>query len=325
MHKKEKLMKKYVHHFFKITLAILIIYWLLQKGKLDPQMALDLFLNSPVLIPALILSLLQIFITSHRWKILLQVRSTRLNKPMEIFLIQWIGQLFSSALPGVVTGDLIKLSYVKKIDDNLSKKFLLLTVFLDRLIGLFGLLLVSGISSLIFYKHLISLSEEMYKVILVNFSLLICSLLGIGLFFLPHALIDSIKKIIKIKKISDTLELFKSFRINKTTLTKLIILSSLTHILGIIVFHIINLNFYETSIKIQDLMTIIPIGQIAVAIPISPAGLGVGHLAYQKLFSFINIKNGATLFNNFWILCLFVNLIGVIPYLFIKYANHNSK
>lgn len=317
-------MKKIINNILKLLLAVAIIYWLIQNGKLDPKSALKLFSNFSVLIPVVALLLLQIFIASYRWKTLLQIKSEKITDAKRIFLIQWIGQFFSSALPGAVTGDIIKLGYVKKMDESLSRKFLLLSVFLDRLIGLIGLLLISGISSLIFYSDLINLSPEMNKIVLINFLLLMCSLGAIGFFFLPDYFIDKLKRIIKVQKIVDLLERFKSVKIGKVSFIKLLILSSISHVLAILAFHLINQDFYESAIRLQDLFTIIPIGQVAIAIPISPAGLGVGHLAYQKLFSFINQSNGATLFNNFWILTLMVNILGFIPYIFYR-TPHKQK
>ena len=317
-------MKKIINNILKLLLAVAIIYWLIQNGKLDPKSALKLFSNFSVLIPVIALLLLQIFIASYRWKTLLQIKSEKITDAKRIFLIQWIGQFFSSALPGAVTGDIIKLGYVKKMDESLSRKFLLLSVFLDRLIGLIGLLLISGISSLIFYSDLVNLSPEMNKIVLINFLLLMCSLGAIGFFFLSDHFIDKLKRIIKVQKIVDLLERFKSVKIGKVSFIKLLILSSISHVLAILAFHLINQDFYESAIRLQDLFTIIPIGQVAIAIPISPAGLGVGHLAYQKLFSFINQSNGATLFNNFWILTLMVNILGFIPYIFYR-TPHKQK
>ena len=313
-------MKKIINNLLKFILAAGIITWLLQNGKLNLQSGLILFTKLDILIPVIIILVFQIFITTLRWKALLEIKSTKVLNTKRTFLIQWIGQFFSSALPGAVTGDIIKLSYISKMDESLSRKFLFLSIFLDRLIGLIGLLIISGLSSILFYNDLIALNSEMSKVIYMNLLLLFGSLVVFGFFCLPASVIDHLKKIINIRKMVDLLEGFKSIRINTKLFVKLILLSSLSHILSIVAFNLINKDFYESAVTLKDLLTIIPIGQIAIAIPISPAGLGVGHLAYQKLFSFIRQGNGATLFNNFWIITLFTNILGLIPYLFLSRA-----
>jgi hypothetical protein len=67
---------------------------------------------------------------------------------------------------------------------------------------------------------------------------------------------------------------------------------------------------------------VLPIGQIATALPISPAGLGVGHVAFKKLFTYFHHTNGATLFNNVWLIVVLTNLFGVIPFLLGQIKSH---
>jgi len=53
-------------------------------------------------------------------------------------------------------------------------------------------------------------------------------------------------------------------------------------------------------------------------LPISPAGLGVGHVAFDRLFSMIGLHDGATVFNVYLIGQLTPCLLGVIPYLALR-------
>ena len=55
-----------------------------------------------------------------------------------------------------------------------------------------------------------------------------------------------------------------------------------------------------------------------IAIPISPAGLGVGHAIFDILFRYFSVDNGASLFNLFFIVTIFLHLLGGIPYIFSK-------
>ena len=51
------------------------------------------------------------------------------------------------------------------------------------------------------------------------------------------------------------------------------------------------------------------------ALPIAPAGMGVGHAAFDQLFQYFNISGGANLFNLYWIVFICNNLLGLIPYI----------
>ena len=61
-----------------------------------------------------------------------------------------------------------------------------------------------------------------------------------------------------------------------------------------------------------------PIGMMAVAVPISPAGLGVGHAIFDGLFKLYGTFNGASLFNLYFLTTISVNLMGIFPYLMFK-------
>jgi hypothetical protein len=63
---------------------------------------------------------------------------------------------------------------------------------------------------------------------------------------------------------------------------------------------------------------------MATAIPISPGGLGVGHVLFANLFNLVGIDNGASLFNLFFLIAFLHNFSGVIPYLLVGQSK-NTK
>lgn len=299
----------------KLVFAIAIMAWLFGQGKLDFTKLWATFSDPKIVATVVFMLGIQILIGAYRWKKLLELKS---NVPLDFFTltkIQWIGQFFSSALPGAVTGDLIKLTYIKKIDETMTNRYLLFSVLFDRIIGLSALLFIAGIGSLVYYNDLIHLTPKMHQVIKVNMIFLILSLGFIAIFFIPRKLSTKIITVVKIKKIQDLLHQIWAIADKRNEVIKAFLVSLFAHGLSISAFYLINMNFFEGDIGIKDLATIIPLGQVAVALPISPAGLGVGHVAYENLFRFLGQNNGATLFNNFWFYAMFVNILGVIPYL----------
>ena len=97
-----------------------------------------------------------------------------------------------------------------------------------------------------------------------------------------------------------------------------IALSLISHNLGIMAFYHITSPFYETPVPFLDIYSVIPVGMIITAIPISPGGMGVGHAAFEKILGYFQLTNGANLFNTFWIMILMNNLLGFIPYLLLS-------
>jgi uncharacterized membrane protein YbhN (UPF0104 family) len=63
---------------------------------------------------------------------------------------------------------------------------------------------------------------------------------------------------------------------------------------------------------------IYPVGVLTTAIPITPSGLGVGHVAFTKLFEMVGLQHGASVFNMFVFSQLILNMLGVIPYLSLR-------
>jgi hypothetical protein len=93
--------------------------------------------------------------TSYRWKLLLEVKSQGKLPGKKIVGLTWIGLLFSSILPGAVTGDVLKVVYARNLDPTLSKTYLITSALMDRIIGLLGLLFLLGFFSIINYKDLV--------------------------------------------------------------------------------------------------------------------------------------------------------------------------
>jgi uncharacterized membrane protein YbhN (UPF0104 family) len=116
-------------------------------------------------------------------------------------------------------------------------------------------------------------------------------------------------------KLVDKLEHVFGLSQHRKTVFFSLLLSIANQFLSIFVFWLITNPFYQVHLPFQYAYSFIPIGMIAIAIPISPAGLGVGHAIFQNLFQLVGINNGASLFNIYFVYSVLVNLVGIIPYL----------
>lgn len=101
---------------------------------------------------------------------------------------------------------------------------------------------------------------------------------------------------------------------NKSIVIKAIVISLCGQSLNILAFYILASPFLPEFFSPLFMFTFVPIGLVFTAIPISPAGLGVGHAAFAALFSLFGVKGGADYFNFFFIAMTIINLLGVIPY-----------
>ncbi len=86
-----------------------------------------------------------------RWRILLAVQGIE-TRIMDIVKLNLIGQFFNIAIPGSVSGDLVKMVYIR--DHAGSKQAAaVLTIMLDRVMGLLGLLLIALVSTAISWDY----------------------------------------------------------------------------------------------------------------------------------------------------------------------------
>lgn len=314
--------KKIIFNIFKISLALGLIGWLVKSDKLDFTLLND-FLKTPfTLLLALIFFQVVNAISVFRLRIFLHQKVDHPLPFSRMFLAGWIGQFFNSVLPGSVSGDFVKIFYIKKLDKKLTKKFLILSVFVDRIVGLMGLVLLGGIASLYNYNSLIHLSKDVKFLTHTNISLAIIILASLSLLFIapkfPYLVSHAIKKsnITLINKLMNKLEIiWGDLILFKNKLLALIGISMLIQGMAIIIFWWLTSPFAQGDFNLTTSFSIMPIGFISTALPIAPAGLGVGHMIFEKLLGFFDVNNGASLFNLYFFILIISNLTGIIPYL----------
>lgn len=306
----------------KILVAGALIYWLITSGKLDFKLLIGLKDHPWAVATAIILSILNFILISYRWETILRARSQVKIPISGLLKITWIGQFFSSVLPGSVSGDLVKILYVQKFDGNFSKKFVFASILIDRVMGLSGLILLVGISSLLFGQHILDNAPAMKPLLSMNYLLAVLVIASFSVFFFFHHLVRDLlsrgesigfpKVFQKIISLWDDLVLIKSHML------KAMALSIVVQFMGVLIFWSLIRPFIGNNMDFVQALAFIPLGLMTLALPIAPSGLGVGHAIFQKLFEFSGIENGASLFNLYFVVTLVVNVCGVIPYVLTK-------
>ncbi|MCG3180540.1 MAG: hypothetical protein BIFFINMI_02902 [Phycisphaerae bacterium] len=84
------------------------------------------------------------FFAALRWRALLHVQQVRISVGVSMKLT-WIGLFCNQFMPGMTGGDLVKAYYVTKHTDT-SKAESAITILVDRIIGLLGLVLLSAVA-----------------------------------------------------------------------------------------------------------------------------------------------------------------------------------
>jgi uncharacterized membrane protein YbhN (UPF0104 family) len=316
------MLKTFFLNTIKILIAAGLIYWLISSGKLDFKLLMGLRNHLSAVLIAILLSLLNLILVSLRWETILGARSQVKLTTSELFKVSWIGQFFSSVLPGSVSGDLVKILYVQKIDKSFSKKFIFASILIDRVMGLCGLILLVGMSSILFGEKIVLNAPALAPLLKMNYVLTGVVLFSFILFLFFHDFIRYF--LVKFESLAfkgilqKIISLWDDLVLIKSRILKAVGLSLLVQFFGVLSFWSLIQPSVDGQMNFIQALSFIPIGLMTLALPIAPSGLGVGHAIFQKLFELLSISNGASLFNLYFVVTLSVNLLGVIPYLMTK-------
>ena len=72
----------------------------------------------------------------------------------------------------------------------------------------------------------------------------------------------------------------------------------------------------QIQVPVMSYLMLVPLGLLVTAIPVSPAGLGVGQVAFLALFHLAGTSQGANLFTLYMASYVVINLAGAFLYLF---------
>ncbi|MBU3916344.1 flippase-like domain-containing protein [bacterium] len=148
-------MKTIFTSILKFIVAIGLIAWMVYSGMLELS-SLAVLTNPLYLITSIFLVFLTIVINNIRWAFLLKMQDFKLSTK-QTFPLTLIGVFFNYAIPGGVGGDVVKGYYLFK--HSPTKKTLgTTTLFLDRLMGMYGMVLVSAIMLVVNYHTILGRS-----------------------------------------------------------------------------------------------------------------------------------------------------------------------
>lgn len=316
-------MKRVLIPILKLAVAVGLITWLVSQGKLDFGQ-LKIFLTDPY---ALAFNVACWFFGStllgaFRWFLLL--RGLKLNVTYARTLcLQLIGVFFNTAMPGAVGGDIVKAIYVVREQRADSRAPAMVTVLLDRVIGLVGLFVMAGIGVLA------NIELAMGNPAVATMS----SFIGIGclaifagavvVFFPFKEGKDPFAGLLskKVPGFSILLKIYEATRAYRGQPLRLLVCVAVTVLIQVVtVFYGIYLTTQLTGVTpdLPTYATIFPLAVLATAIPLAPGGMGVGHMAFDRLYHLVGWNGGSNVFNVMVLGTLALNLLGIIPYLLYK-------
>ncbi len=305
----------------KVLVAGVLITLLVRSKSLDFG-ALGVVLHSPALFAGNLATwfLSGIVFSTTRWKFLLRIPGARISLARATML-QLVAVFFNVVIPGSVGGDVIKNLYVARDEPPEKRTTIVLLAFVERFLGLAGLVALCAVVT--FARIDVLWPDPLFRPMVVTVALLaLATLVGPAL------------GILVVRKWGDRVEarigggtsfvartsrqLVASARLVASGpgwLLGALVASMGTHATGLSLFIALTHAITHQDVSYGQLATVYPSGVLSLVLPISPAGFGVGHLAFDRLFAAIGLTGGATVFNVFILGQMAPSVLGVIPYL----------
>lgn len=287
---------------FKIILKIIVsvglILILVNKMDIDGLLSILKRVNIYLLLIAGGLYFISQAISSYRWKVLL-------DSPISyarVFSYYFIGCFFNNFLPTSIGGDVVKTYYIYKENENLGKS--MASVFIDRYVGLGGLLSIATLGIILVWKGIEATPVRWIY----------------GLSMSGFIFVSSIMWAVDwggfIRKLRVFYEPLMSYRKRKKLLLLGFGISLIIQLLVISGVYFVGLGI-GVNVGFGYFAVLFPLATLVTMIPVSISGIGVREGAMAYLFGLVGIRvEAAVSMSVLWFVAVAaVNLIGGLEYL----------
>ena len=301
----------------KVGLSASLIVWLVWSGTLNLASLHVLVASARMIFLTLALWIVvALALNTLRWTLILRALGTPITTGRALVL-QAMAAFFNTAVPGNVGGDVLK-NYYQMPGRAWA---VAAAASLERFAGLvgllwMGLLVMAGRPSLFLARGGVSVLAAV--LLLLGVGSVLASLAGLYLLGrragLPRKATNH--------PLSRLLERLRRAFPDPARTGRLALWAVLTSVL----MHLGNLAYFwfvarelaHTELKLLQLAAVFPLGMLTVVLPISVSGLGVGHAAFEGLFHTIGATGGADVFNVFIVGAIAPNVMGAVPYLWLR-------
>jgi len=313
--------KRYLFGFLKIAIPLGIIVWLLTNVEPAQLQALrDRPKNWILLATAFGLSFLAICITFLRWYLLVRA----INLPFRLrdaFRLGFLGYLLNFVSVGAVGGDLFKAFFIAREQPG-RRAEAVATVVVDRMIGLYALLLVT--SAAIFFADIPNPTPALTTICTMTYCATALGGIGVMMLMIPGFTRGSLSTwLSRLPRIGGLIEqLITSVRIyrdKRLVMSAILGMSMGVHSLFATALYLIATALFDTSPSLPDHLIIVPLSMVAGALPFTPAGLGTFEYAMGELYSYVPAAGpgdavGLLVAMAFRIVTIVIAAIGVVVY-----------
>lgn len=213
-------------------------------------------------------------VAAYRWDLLLAGAGLQTGFA-RAFSLTFIGAFFNNVMPGLTGGDIVKAIYIAR-EHRSQKTAAIITVLLDRLLGITGLAMVAGL--------VIPIDFARYRLVAAWIYGLLVGLFSLGAVFFSRRIraalrIDRLLLRLPFKELvqrADRAVFIYRYRLGLVGIS--LLMSMVVHTIIIGAFAMIGRGI-GMDLAIPSYFALIPIALIVSAMPITPSGWGLSEAA----------------------------------------------
>lgn len=314
---------RYAKTALKFALVFGLLFFLAKKGFISVDSTQAALKQWKIIVPAIASLFLTAMLGGVRWQWLLRAQGIHLTWKRTMQLT-FIGNFFNIALPGAISGDFVKAFYAgEEIPGGRAKVFG--SILFDRVAGVSALVLVSASTLLISYRSY--QNSLMLNAILVLVVLAAsCVILFYAYLFVVRERHDPLLKCFRlVEKLMPRAEVITRIYLSlrhyhhcRGAVLKSVGLSVVIHLIAgwasLCFAHALG----ETQLSIIPVWIVVPLGSLVTVIPLAPAGVGTGNVAFLYFFHLIGSERGADIFSLVALSNILVGAFGGLVYFTFK-------
>jgi len=263
-------------NIIKLIITVAIFYYLFKDINFQEFSKLLLNSHGGWILVALLMQLTSTYLAAYRW---FKISQLLVFKEKLSFYVQgyFKGTFFNQVLPSSIGGDAVRIIDLSR--KGYEKKDAFYGVFVDRVVGLVGLLVLNLIASIIFYGTF----EQNFSQLIIAIAL--AGIVGFSLLFQLHRLtfLAKFKGLNLFVRLANRLN---SLYASRVLLLKHISISVIVHFFSVLTMYGLSLSL-SLDLSFQTLLIAVPPVFLLTIVPVSLAGWGVREGAMIGIFMLV--------------------------------------
>jgi len=266
-----KVIKGLIVILVKVAFTAVLAKWIINSIDFKSFTNILSSITWPFIVWIIIISFIAIAFSTLRWKILMRPSKSNFSY-IHLLYLTFIAHCYNMLVPGNITGDVVR-----------ALKTSTATVFLDRLIGMLGLVVIVLCGIIFSYPILSELGLMKYIIVVM----LILSFLSICIF--SRRIMRRFKWIGNLsgpfyEKIREAVLSIQLYRNYYRVITEAFCATLSSHLLLVTTVYLINMAIGSNATYLHCLLFVPVIGLIS-SLPITIGGLGLREAGYILLFT----------------------------------------